>query len=72
MVGVVYFGPIFGIACIICYKNRFDLSMLKPFMKFLQSDASLNRTTTELVLLNLCIQCLTEFLKIRTCFLIVG
>ena len=55
MVGVVYFGPIFGIACIICYTNRFNLSMLKPFMKFLQSYASLNRTTTELVLLNLCI-----------------
>ena len=26
----------------------------------------------ELVLLNLCNQCLTEFLKIRTCFKIVG
>ena len=29
-------------------------------------------TLEELVLLNLCIQCLTEFLKIRTCFKIVG
>ena len=54
--GVVNFGPIFGIAYIIFYTNRFNLSMLKPFMKFLQSYASLNRTTTtELVLLNLCI-----------------
>ena len=26
----------------------------------------------ELVLLNLCIQCLTEFLKMRNCFKIVG
>ena len=29
-------------------------------------------TGGELVLLSLCIQCLTEFLKIRTCFKIVG
>ena len=29
-------------------------------------------TAGELVLLSLCIQCLTEFLKIRTCFKIVG
>ena len=71
MVGVVYFGPIFGITCIICYKNHLNLSLLKSFMKLLQSYASVNKTT-ELALLNLCIQCLTEFLKIRTFFLIVG
>ena len=35
--GMTYFGPIFGIACLICYKNP---GMLKPFMKFVQSYAS--------------------------------
>ena len=26
-------GPIFDIACILCYKNLFNPSMLRPFMK---------------------------------------
>ena len=40
MVGLAYFGPIVGIACIICYKNPFNPSRLKPFMKFIQSFVS--------------------------------
>ena len=28
--GVAYFGPIFGIACIICYKNPFNPSLSRP------------------------------------------
>ena len=37
---VADFGPICGVAYIICYKNPFNPSMLKPFMKFTQSYAS--------------------------------
>ena len=37
LVGVAYFGPIFGIACMICYKNPFNPSTLTKLCK-------LNRT----------------------------
>ena len=66
LVGVAYFGPTCGLACIVRYRNLLNPSMFKPFMKFTFS------WLVELVLLNLCIKCLTEFLKIRTCFKIVG
>ena len=80
---MAYSGPFFGSAGIICYKNPFNPSMLKHFMKFTQSYALKQNKSTriqlshcqgfifilltagELVLLSLCIQCLTEFLRIR-------
>ena len=40
LVGVALIVPIFGIACIICYKTPFKPSMLKPFMNFTQGYAS--------------------------------
>ena len=43
--GVTYFGLIFGIACLICYKNP---GMLKPFMTEVYTKlCKLNRTQVQ-------------------------
>ena len=49
-------------------QGYIDLQVNCPIARVLSSYYQL----LELVLLNLCNQCLTEFLKIRTCFKIVG
>ena len=55
---------LFGYASTRIYRSTSQLSHCQGFIFMLQ--------LLELVLLNLCNQCLTEFLKIRTCFKIVG
>ena len=43
--GVTYFGLIFGVACLICYKNP---GMLKPFMTEVYAKlCQLNRTQVQ-------------------------
>ena len=58
--GVAFFGPIFGIAYIIYYKNPF-MKDIDLHVNCLIARFHFTNWWTQFVLLNLCIQCLTEF-----------
>ena len=62
--GCGLFWAYFCIACIICYKNPFNPSMLKPFIKFIQSYASQTEQKNKDVLIYMSIVSLPGFIFI--------